>query len=191
MESQMESKMDPVSEADEMQAAEAEAGVPAAELEVATVTQAEYDQVKQERDQLMDRMARMQADFDNARKRDAKERGEFRDFAIGNVVEQILPVLDNFQLAMKANGSPEQFRSGVELILRQMEETIKQLGVQTVVTVGVPFDPHMHEALGSVETVEYPDHHVIEEVRAGYRIKDKLLRPALVRIAVNSAQKEA
>jgi molecular chaperone GrpE len=181
---------DPVTEAEILQAAEQVEGAPE-ESGVATVTLAEFEQVKQERDQLLDRMARMQAEFDNARKRDAKERSEFREFAVGSSVEQILPVLDNFQLAMKAQGSPEQFRAGVELILRQMEEAMKQLGVQTVETVGTQFDPRFHEALGSIETTEYPDHQVLEEVRAGYRIKERLLRPALVRIAVNHAQTEA
>ncbi len=182
---------DPVTEAEILQAAEQVEGVPVADSEVGTVTLAEFEQVKQERDQLLDRMARMQAEFDNARKRDAKERTEFREFAVGSSVEQILPVLDNFQLAMKAQGSPEQFREGVELILRQMEEAVKQLGVQKVETVGTQFDPRFHEALGSIETTEYPDHQVLEEIRAGYRIKERLLRPALVRIAVNHAQTEA
>jgi molecular chaperone GrpE len=185
-----ETEKDAVSETEVMQAAEADETTQAVE-EPGTVTQAEYDQVKQERDQLLDRMARMQAEFDNARKRDAKERAEFRDFAIGSSVEQILPVLDNFQLALKAQGTPEQFRSGIELIQRQMEEVLRQMGVQTVEAVGTQFDPRVHEALGSVETAEFPDHQVIDEVRRGYRIKEKLLRPALVRIAVNSAQKEA
>lgn len=158
---------------------------------VATVPQAEFDKVKAERDQLLDRMARMQAEFDNARKRDQKERTEFRDFAVAGAVEQMLPVLDNFQLALKAEGSAEQLRSGVELILRQMEDVMRNLGVQPVEAVGTEFDPRVHEALGSVETTEHPDNHVVSEVRRGYRIKDKLLRPAMVQVAKNTAQKEA
>nr|WP_246153750.1 nucleotide exchange factor GrpE [Terriglobus albidus] len=151
-------------------------------------TAAELETVKAERDSLVDRLARLQAEFDNFRKREAKERSEFRDYAVSNAVEHFLPVLDNFQLALKSQGSAEQLRSGVELILKQMEEALKTLGVTPVETVGAQFDPRFHEALGSVETSEYPDHQVLEEVRRGYRIKDKLLRPAMVKIAVNHAQ---
>ena len=153
-----------------------------------TEAAAELETLKAERDSLVDRLARLQAEFDNFRKREAKERSEFRDYAVSNAVEHFLPVLDNFQLALKSQGSAEQLRSGVELILKQMEEALKTLGVTPVETVGAQFDPRFHEALGSVETSEYPDHQVLEEVRRGYRIKDKLLRPAMVKIAVNHAQ---
>lgn len=161
------------------------------QAEEPTITQSEYDKLKAERDQLVDRIARTQAEFDNARKREQKERADFRDFAVAGAAEQFLPVLDNFQLALKAEGSAEQLRSGVELILRQMEDVLRNIGVQPIEAVGAEFDPRFHEALGSVETNEFPDHHVVEEIRRGYRIKDKLLRPAMVRIAVNPAQKEA
>ena len=102
-----------------------------------------------------------------------------------NAVEPFLGVMDNFQLALKANGTKEQLRAGVELILKQMEEALRGLNVQAVETVGTQFDPRMHEALGSMETTEFPDHQVLEEVRRGYKIREKLLRPALVRIAAN------
>jgi molecular chaperone GrpE len=82
----------------------------------------------------------------------------------------------------------EQLRHGVELILKQMDEALKGLNVQAVETVGTQFDPRVHEALGSIETAEYPDHQVIEEIRKGYKLRDKLLRPALVKIAVNGKQ---
>jgi molecular chaperone GrpE len=148
----------------------------------------EIAQLRGEKDQLLDRLARLQAEFDNARKREAKERGDAREYTIGNTVEPFLGVMDNFQLALKAQGSAEQLRTGVELILKQMEEALKGLQVQAVETVGTQFDPRVHEALGSVETTEFPDHQVLEEIRRGYKIREKLLRPALVRIASNSAQ---
>jgi molecular chaperone GrpE len=97
--------------------------------------------------------------------------------------------MDNFQLALKSDGTLEQLRAGVELILKQMEEALKGLNVQAVESVGTQFDPRIHEALGSIETTEFPDHQVLEEIRKGYRIRGKLLRPALVRIASNAAQK--
>jgi molecular chaperone GrpE len=156
-----------------------------------SVTQEDYDRVAQERDQLLDRLARLQAEFDNARKREQRERAEVYDRAVGAAIAPLLPALDNFHLALGATGTPEQFRAGVELIARQLEEALRSLGVVAVDTVGTQFDPHMHEALGSVETNEVPDHQIVEEVRRGYKMKDKLLRPALVRVANNTTQQEA
>lgn len=160
-------------------------------VETATVPQEEYDRLKAEKDQLMDRLLRLQAEFDNSRKREAKERADFRDYAVANAVEQFLPVLDNFQLALKSTGSAEQLRTGVELIVKKMEEALRGLNVQPVESVGAAFDPRFHEALEMVERSDVPDHQVLEEVRRGYRMRDRLLRPALVRVASNSQQKEA
>jgi molecular chaperone GrpE len=148
----------------------------------------ELEQVRGERDQLMDRLARLQAEFENSRRRETKERQDVRDYATQNAVEPFLGVMDNFQLALKAEGSAEQLRMGVELILKQMEEALRGLNVQPVESVGTQFDPRIHEALGSIETAEFPDHQVLEEIRRGYKIREKLLRPALVKIAVNPAQ---
>ena len=150
--------------------------------------QVENDQLKKDRDQLKDRLARLQAEFENARKRAEKEKSDFKDFAIGSVVEQFLPVLDNFELALKSTGSLDQLRAGVELIVKQMEEILRGLHVQPVATVGEEFDPRHHEAMGSVEREDLPDQHVAEEVRRGYRLRDKLLRPALVRVVSNPKQ---
>ena len=149
---------------------------------------AELDQLKGERDQLLDRLARLQAEFENARKRAERERTEFRDYATGSVVEQFLPVVDNFELALKSTGTAEQLRQGVELIVKQMEEILRQLQVNPIPTVGEQFDPRIHEALGSVERDDLPDQHVAEEVRRGYKLRERLLRPALVRVAHNPKQ---
>jgi len=148
-------------------------------------------ELKAERDQLLDRLARLQAEFDNARKRTEREKLEFRDYATGNVVEQFLPVIDNFALALGANASAEQLRTGVELIVKQMDETLRGLQVQTIPTVGQQFDPRVHEALGTVEREDLPDQSIAEEIRKGYKIRERLLRPALVRIVSNPKQAEA
>ena len=153
--------------------------------------QSEIDRLKGERDQAVDRMARLQAEFENARKREARERSDFRDFAVSGAVEQFLPVLDNFHLALGSSATVEQLRTGIELIVKQMEEVLRALNVQPVETVGTRFDPRMHEALESVDRSDLPDHQVLEEVRRGYRIRERLLRPALVRIVNNPQQKEA
>jgi molecular chaperone GrpE len=153
--------------------------------------QSEVDRLKGERDQAVDRLARLQAEFENARKREARERTDFRDFAVSGAVEQFLPVLDNFHLALRSSGSLEQLRSGLELVVKQMEEVLRSLNVQPVETVGTRFDPRVHEALESVDRTDLPDHQVLDEVRRGYRIRDRLLRPALVRVVNNPQQKEA
>lgn len=150
--------------------------------------QMEMEQATGERDALRDRLARLQAEFDNARKREARERQDARDYAVQGAIEPFLSVMDNFHLALKANGSAEQLKTGVEMILRQMDEALKSLNVQPVESIGAQFDPKLHEALGSIETQEAPDHQVLEEIRRGYRLRDKLLRPALVRIASNPSQ---
>ena len=154
------------------------------------VATSEVERLKAERDQLLNRLARLQADFENARKRAERERGEFREFVTGGVVEQFLPVLDNFQLALKSTGTAHQLRSGVSLIVKQMEEILQKMQVTAVPTVGEAFDPRIHEALGTVECDDVPDQHVAEEIRRGYRMRERLLRPALVRVAHNPKQVE-
>jgi molecular chaperone GrpE len=160
------------------QAQAGESGVQAAELA----------SVREERDALKDQLARLQAEFANTRKREIKERQDARDYAVQGAVEPFLGVMDNFQLALNAKGSVEQLRSGVELILKQMDEAMRGLNVQAVESVGAQFDPRVHEALGSEEREDVPDHQVIEEIRRGYKLRDKLLRPALVKIATNAKQ---
>jgi len=91
-------------------------------------------------------------------------------------------------MALKSAGSVEQLRSGVELIVKQMEDVLRQLQVTAIPTLGAEFDPRHHEALGSVERPDLPDQHVAEEIRRGYKLRDKLLRPALVRVASNPKQ---
>jgi len=160
--------------------------IPAARAEF--VSRAEFDQLRTERDQLVDRLARLQAEFDNARKRAEREKLDFRDYATGSVVEQFLPVLDNFELALKSSGTAHQLRSGVALIVKQMEEVLRQLQVNPIPTVGEAFDPRVHEALGSVDRNDLPDQHVAEEIRRGYRLRERLLRPAMVRVVHNPKQ---
>jgi molecular chaperone GrpE len=151
-------------------------------------TQTQIEQLTAERDRLLDRLARLQAEFENARKRAERERAEARDFVTASAVEQFLPVVDNFELALKSTGTEKQLRSGVSLIVKQMEEILEKMQVKTVPTVGELFDPRFHEALGTVERDDIPDQHVAEEVRRGYKIRERLLRPALVRVAHNPKQ---
>jgi molecular chaperone GrpE len=175
----------PVSEA----SGEPEQSAGPEELQEQPVSRAEFDQLKGERDQLLDRLARLQAEFENARKRAERDKIANRDYAVGDVVEKFLPVLDHFEMALNSTGTADQLRSGVELIVKQMEDVLRQLHVTAIPALGTEFDPRHHEALGSVERPDLPDQHVAEEIRRGYKLRDKLLRPALVRVASNPKQK--
>ena len=183
-----EANLDPATELPAPTAGEELASEAATPVADEAQEQTEFDQLKAERDRLLDRLARLQAEFENARKRAERERAEYREFATGSVAEQFLPVLDNLQLALKAKGSAEQLRSGVSLIVKQMEEILEKMQVKAVPAVGEAFDPRFHEALGTVERDDLPDQHVAEEVRRGYKIRERLLRPALVRVAHNAKQ---
>ena len=147
-------------------------------------TSSELEKVLAERDNLLDRLARLQAEFDNYRKRAAKENEDFRAYAVSDAARALLPVIDSFGLALKnANAKPEDLRTGVELIHKQLGDVLQKLNVQRVPAQGEPFDPRVHEAIEMVASDEVPDNHVLEELQPGYRIKDRLLRPAMVRVA--------
>jgi molecular chaperone GrpE len=146
----------------------------------------ETEKLKAERDALLDRLARLQAEFDNARKRAVREQQDFREFAAADVIKNILPILDSFERALKAGGDSSDFRNGIELIYRQFQDALQKIGVQAIAAVGQAFDPRVHEAIEMVDTAEVPDHHVLDELQRGYKYKERLLRPAMVRVARNS-----
>ena len=152
----------------------------------------ETEKLRAERDALLDRLARLQAEFDNARKRAVREQQDFREFAAADVIKNFLPILDSFERALKAGGdsnsnsNSNDFRNGIELIYRQFQDALQKIGVQPIVSVGQAFDPRVHEAVEMVDTSEVPDHHVLDELQRGYRYKERLLRPAMVRVARNA-----
>jgi molecular chaperone GrpE len=146
---------------------------------------AELQKLKAERDSLLDRLARAQAEFENARRRASKEQQDFRDYAAADAVKPLLPVLDSFERALQVKSDPGDFRSGVELIYKQLQDALAKVGVQAIPAKGEQFDPHVHEAIEMVETSDAADHEVVEELQRGYKIKDRLLRPAMVKVAKN------
>jgi len=149
--------------------------------------QTELQTLKAERDTLVDRLARLQAEFENARKRAAKEQQDFREYAVTDAVKALLPILDSFERALQSSASQAgEFRNGVELIYKQLQDALAKLGVKPIQARGQPFDPHVHQAIEMVETNEVKDHHVLEELQRGYKLKDRLLRPSMVRVAQNS-----
>ncbi|MDK2888006.1 MAG: molecular chaperone GrpE [Thermoanaerobacter sp.] len=130
------------------------------------------------------RLARMQADFENYRRRMNREREEWFKYASQSLVAELLPVVDNFERALAAKeDDPAQVVAGVEMIYRQLMDVLTREGLSPVPAVNEPFDPARHEAIMQEETDSYPDNTVIEELRRGYYFKDRLLRPALVKVA--------
>jgi molecular chaperone GrpE len=146
---------------------------------------AELQKLQAERDTLVDRLARAQAEFENARRRASKEQQDFRDYAAADAIKSLLPVLDSFERALTVKSEPGDLRSGVELIYKQLQDALAKMGVRAVPAKGEPFDPHVHEAIEMVETSEAADHEVLEELQRGYKLKDRLLRPAMVKVAKN------
>jgi molecular chaperone GrpE len=161
----------------------ARAADPSADADSAVET--ELQKVKAERDSLLDRLARAQAEFENARRRASREQQEFRDYAALDAIKSLLPVIDSFERALRTKSDARDFRGGVELIYKQLQDALAKLGVQPVPAVGEAFDPHYHEAIEMVETPDAADHEVLEELQRGYKFKDRLLRPAMVKVAKN------
>jgi molecular chaperone GrpE len=172
----------------EVEPEEVTGGPDTAEL---VATRAELKRVTAENSELKDRLARRQADFENYRKRVERERTETYNRVVADVTGKLLPVLDNLKRALEAEASVEaaesdefrHFLSGVDLINKQLNGVLEALGVKPIAAVGEKFDPHIHEAVVSEATDEYDPDTVIQEIVTGYRLGDKLIRPALVKVA--------
>jgi molecular chaperone GrpE len=147
--------------------------------------ESELQKLKAERDSLLDRLARAQAEFENARRRASKEQQEFRDYAVADAVKSLLPVVDSLERALQVKSDATELRAGVDLIYKQLLAALAKLSVNPITSKGEPFDPRYHEAIEMVETTEAPDHQVLEELQRGYKFKDRLLRPAMVKVAKN------
>ena len=154
-------------------------------------TRAELKRVETENAELKNQLARRQADFENYRKRVERERSETYNRVVADVATKLLPVSDNLKRALEAESSVEaaesdefrHFLSGVDLIWKQLNGVLEALGVKPIPAVGEQFDPHVHEAVVTEATDEYEPDTVIQEIVAGYRLGDKLIRPALVKVA--------
>jgi molecular chaperone GrpE len=144
----------------------------------------EVAKLRQEIADLRDRSMRTLADFDNFRKRSERERQELRRYALLEPMRELLTVADNLDLALSAQGSAEDLKRGVEMIHRQMQELMRRFGVTEVAAAGQPFDPTLHEAVSREENAEVKAPTVVAELRRGYRMHDRLLRPAMVKVAV-------
>ncbi|HSQ19445.1 MAG TPA: nucleotide exchange factor GrpE [Blastocatellia bacterium] len=149
--------------------------------------QSQIDALTAEKASLYDKLLRRQAEFENYRKRVDRERGELYQHGRDDVLLQFLPVVDNFERALfsleTSEGDAEALRHGVELIHRQFKDALSKLGLEAVEAVGQTFDPHVHEAVTTEATDKHKENTVIQEFQRGYRIGDRLLRPAKVKVA--------
>jgi molecular chaperone GrpE len=153
------------------------------EGQLAAVT-AERDKLSAENAESENRWLRARAEFDNARRRAERERSDYLQFAAMDLVKDILPILDDFERGLKVETADRNYAKGVELIYQRMFETLKKLGLEPVETSGQTFDPNLHQAVERVETEEAADQSILGEFQRGYNFKGKLLRPAMVKVAV-------
>jgi molecular chaperone GrpE len=152
--------------------AAAEAGAPA-----------DSEALRRERDEYRDLLLRKTAEFDNYRKRVERERRELADYATGEFVKELLPVFDDFSRALAAASGDETFRQGVELIHKRLLDALAKRGVSMLDPLGEDFDPHQHEAVARVPAVSHRDGEIVEVFSPGYRLGERLLRPAMVKVA--------
>ena len=147
--------------------------------------------MESERAELFENARRRNADFDNYKKRTDRERSETFRNLLGNVANQMLPVLDNLERALNAASNLksekaqefEQFYEGIVMVSQQLNEILSEMGVEPIVSIGKSFDPHFHEAVATEETDEYSPHTIIEELLRGYRIGEKVIRPSMVKVS--------
>jgi molecular chaperone GrpE len=150
------------------------------------ITETELEQARKLADENYQRFLRTQADFDNFRKRSRLEKEEFAKYASLKLIEQLLPVVDNFERALvagKENTDNEALLKGVEMTFRLMSQILEQEGLKPIEAVGQPFNPEFHQAIMQVESEEHEEGIVVEEVQKGYNLKDKVLRPSMVKVS--------
>ncbi|HLJ16253.1 MAG TPA: nucleotide exchange factor GrpE [Bryobacteraceae bacterium] len=153
--------------------------------QLAAVT-AERDQLAIEKADFQDRYLRQTAEFQNFRRRMQNEKLELAEYASAEAVRALLPILDDFERALKVESADKEYARGTELIFQRLYEALKKLGLEPVESAGKKFDPHVHHAVEMVQTEDVEDHTVLEEFQRGYNFKGRLLRPAMVKVAVRS-----
>jgi molecular chaperone GrpE len=150
----------------------------------------ERDQLAQQKAELQDRYIRLQAEFENFRRRAERERMEFAQYAGMEVVRALLPTIDDFERALKiandAGTADDEFVKGIQLIYNKLIETLQKQGVEPIAAESAKFDPHAHHAVQRVESDEAGDGDILEVYQRGYNFKGKLLRPAMVKVAVKA-----
>lgn len=148
---------------------------------------AERDRLLVERADLQDRLLRRQAEFDNFRRRAERERADILEYANTQTVRALLPILDDFERALKVESQDKEYARGMNLIYQRLSDALKKLGLEPITSVGQAFDPNLHHAVDSAENDEVDDHTILEEYQRGYNFRGKLLRPAMVKVAVRKS----
>jgi len=141
------------------------------------------EEVRRERDALQDRLLRTAAEFDNYRKRMDRERRDLAEYTAGEAIKDLLPIIDNLERALQAPAQDDPLRKGVELIHKQMLEMLRKRGVTPIEALGADFDPNVHEAVTHEESDQHREGEVMEELQRGYKVGERLLRPAMVKVA--------
>ncbi len=154
------------------------------EAQLAAVS-ADRDRLAAEKAEVDDRLRRAWAEFENARRRAERERSDFLQFATADLVRSLLPVVDDFERALKTETVDKEYAKGVELIYLRLFETLKKMGLEPIETQGKRFDPNHHEAVQREQTEDADDQAILDELQRGYNFKGKLLRPAWVKVAVH------
>lgn len=157
--------------------------VTALDAQLAAIT-AERDQLASEKAEFQDRLLRQRAEFDNFRKRTERERSDYIQYAAMDMVKDLLPVLDDFARALQAETSDRDYAKGVELIHQRMSDTLTKMGLEPIDTQDKQFDPNLHQAVERVPSEDAEDQAILGEFQRGYNFKGRLLRPAMVRVAV-------
>jgi molecular chaperone GrpE len=147
--------------------------------------------LREENQQLRDRYLRTLADFENVRKRTEREKADFYKYAVGSVMKDVLPVIDNFDRALAHATETDEFHTGVLLIYKQLYDVLQKHGLRPIDESGVHFDPNIHEAVVREEDDSVPSHTVVAILQKGYFLHDRLLRPALVKVAVGGPDRAA
>ena len=164
-------------------ASDATPGAPPPASSIEAIT-AERDRLIDENHELMDRVLRRQAEFDNFRRRAEREKSDVLEFAHSDSVRAILPILDDFERALKTQTADKGYARGMEMIYQRLADALKKLGLETITTKGQKFDPHIHHAVDMVETTEVEEQTILDEYQPGYNFRGRLLRPAMVKVAV-------
>jgi molecular chaperone GrpE len=145
---------------------------------------AERDRLLKENEELVALLRRRQAEFDNFRKRAEREKSEVLEFAHSDSVRAILPILDDFERALKTETADKVYARGMEMIYQHLADALKKLGLETITAKGQKFDPHLHHAVDMVETGDVEEQTILDEYQPGYNFRGRLLRPAMVKVAV-------
>ena len=138
---------------------------------------------QEELDETVDRLKRVMAEFDNYKKRSAKERDGLYGTLVSDIVQKLLPVLDNLENAANAETADEKYKEGIELVLKQFQDVLTGIGVQKIETVGTTFDPELHEAVSSIQDENLGEKEIAQEYRKGYKIGTRVIRHAMVVVA--------